>query len=143
MDSLIKKEYDYAIRICAYLAGYYQQGPIPVSKISNRLYISKPFTTKIIFKLRQAKIVNSVQGRVGGIFLDKNPSKLSLHDILVAMGFTATINECLQIEHVCPLLSMCKIHFFFAEQQDILEKNLKEKMISEFAFTDKNLEPVS
>ena len=54
MNSYITKELDYAIRISAYLAGYYQKGAIPVSRISQRLRITKPFATKIIYRLRQA-----------------------------------------------------------------------------------------
>ena len=142
MNSLIKKEYDYAVRICAYLAGYYGKGPVPVSRISQLLYISKPFTAKIIFKLRQGELVGSVQGKAGGIYLAKEPSTISLFTILDTMGFDATINECLQTEHVCPLLAMCKINTFFAGQQKNLIKSFQEKYISEFAFTDEQLGPI-
>ncbi len=142
MNSYITKELDYAIRICAYLAGYYQKGPIPVSRISQRLRITKPFATKIIYRLRQAKIVASVQGKNGGIYLAKNPIKLSMFAIFKAMGFSATLNECLQIEHVCPLSGMCRIHRFFAAQQEFLTQSFQKQMISDFAFTDKALETI-
>ncbi len=136
MNSYITKEVDYAIRICAYLAGYYQQGPIPVSKISQRLYITKPFATKIIYQLRLAHIVASIQGKNGGIYLAQNPAELSMQAVLQAMEFNTALNECLQIEDVCPLSGMCKIHHFFAKQQNSLTQSFRQQMIADFAFTD-------
>jgi hypothetical protein len=46
MNSLIKREFDYAIRICAYLAGKMGQGPVPISQISQKLLQS--FKNKMI-----------------------------------------------------------------------------------------------
>ncbi len=143
MNTLIKREYDYAIRICAYLAGYYNKKTIPVSHIAAKLYITKPFTTKIVYQLKKKKILDTVQGKQGGIFLNCPPEELSLFDILDAMEFNFAINECVNIPHICPLNTTCHIHLFFAEQQQILFNNLKSKTIAEFAFDDQNLNPSS
>ena len=142
MNAYITRELDYAIRICAYLAGYYQKDPIPVSRIAKRLSITKPFATKIIYRLRQTHVVDSVQGKHGGIYLAQNPAKLSMFSIFEAMEFKATLNECLQIEHVCPLSGACQIHRFFEEQQEKLTQSLKKQMIFDFAFTDDALDSI-
>ena len=134
MSVFIKREYDFAIRICAYLAGNYKKGPISVSKIAELLYISKPFATKIIYQLTSKKIITSVQGKAGGVYLSHNPGKLSLLAILQAMNFDSTINECKKVPTFCPLKATCKIHSFFNEQESILINNLKKATIAEFAF---------
>ena len=139
LNALIKREYDYAIRICAFLAGSYGKGPIPISVISRRLYISKPFTTKIAYKLKSAGLITTVQGKVGGAKLARDPRTISIYDVLEAMGFDAALNECLRADHFCPLLATCKIHLFFGQQQELLMDNFKRAKISDFAFTESDL----
>ena len=143
MNTFIKREYDYAIRICAYLAGQFQKGHAPIPAIATKLYLTRPFTTKIVYKLKNAGIVDTVQGKVGGVFLARPPEELTIYAILKAMGFNATINECLQKNYRCPLSSMCKIQSFFAVQQNLIIENFKKTKIAEFAFTDVDLIPVS
>jgi DNA-binding IscR family transcriptional regulator len=52
----VKREYDYAIRICAYLAGNYRKGPIFISQISEKLFITRPFAIKSVFQLKNRTI---------------------------------------------------------------------------------------
>ena len=137
----IKREYDYAIRICAYLAGNYRKGPIAVSELSEKLFITRPFATKIVFRLKLSNIVKTVQGKQGGIYLDQSPDKLSLHTIIEGMGHDVTISECIQRLDYCPLPPPCKIHSFFIEQEDSLINHLKSHYIAEFAFTDADFDP--
>jgi len=134
LNYFIKKEYDYAIRICAYLAGQKDKTPVAVSRISQAMHLTRPFTTKIVYTLIKSHILKSVQGKNGGIYLEKDATTLSVFDILLGMGFNTTLNDCLIEGHVCPLSEKCKIHRFFAEQEKLLFDNFKNKMISELIF---------
>lgn len=139
MAVFIKREYDYAIRICAYLAGHYTQKPIPLSSIASKLFISRPFATKIVYQLKKLAIINTVQGKDGGVFLNRPPEQLSFYDVLDAMGFDSSLNECLVNPGICPLVADCKIHDFFARQQNELLEKLKTTVISKYAFDDRDL----
>ena len=143
ISTLIKREYDYAVRICAYLAGQQEGNPIPISRIARLLQISKPFANKIIFQLRKADIIDTVQGRTGGIFLKPDAKQLSVFDILEAMGFDSVVNECLRNPTICPIIGFCKIHLFFGELQDLFVQKMKEKMISELVIYDHELETLT
>ena len=140
MNVFIKREYDYAIRMCAYLAGRDSDHPISLGLVSQKLAISRPFASKIIFKLRQKNIIGTTQGKYGGVYLKSDPHKLSLLDILKAMDFDSTLNECLHNPQICPLIPVCKIHVFFLQQETQLLNTLKEKKIIEFAFSDADLD---
>jgi Rrf2 family transcriptional regulator, nitric oxide-sensitive transcriptional repressor len=133
---LYKKDFDFAIRICSYLAGNKKNKPIPVSEISKKLLITKPYTTKIIYLLRKGNIVSSTQGKNGGIFLKKNPKSIFLLDILNCMGLTETVSECITEEHFCPLPAPCKIHSYFMNIENKLLDELKKKKLSQFSFSD-------
>lgn len=141
MNSFLKREYDYAIRICAYLAGKGYHIPVPLPQVAKVLYITKPFATKIVHKLKNCGITGAVQGKTGGIYLEKDPKKLSLLSILKSMGFNSTLNECIQDNHRCPLIKVCHIHDFFVETELELLSKFKTKMISELVIRDEDLFP--
>jgi DNA-binding IscR family transcriptional regulator len=56
----VKREYDSAIRICAYLAGNYRKGPISISQIFEKLFINRSFATKIVFQLKNRPIAEFI-----------------------------------------------------------------------------------
>lgn len=140
---LHKKEFDFAVRICAYLAGNTDKSPIPVSSLSKKLLITKPFATKIIYNLRQSDIVNSIQGKNGGIYLNKDPKSLSLFDILGAMGLKKTISECITEKDFCPLPAPCKVHSYFMKVENDILNDLKKKKILNFSFNDSDIKSIS
>lgn len=139
MPDLIKREWDYAIRLCAYLAGNYNNGHISLSHASKRLFLTRPMLNKIVFQLRGKGILDSVQGKYGGIFLKVDPQQLSIYDVLQAMGYNSNLNECVSKHTSCPLIRQCQVHLFFAEQEMNLIEAFKGKRISEVAFSDKDL----
>ncbi len=138
---LIKREYDYAIRICAFLAGHYHKGAMPLSFIAKRLLIPNSFARKIVHKLRVSGMINSVQGKYGGILLKKDPTEISILDILEAMDYNSAVNECLVNPAICPLVHLCKIHVFFSEVNTLVLNAFREKKISDFAITENDLQP--
>jgi Rrf2 family protein len=138
---LIKREYDYAIRICAYLAGHYRQGAISLSLISRRLLIPNSFARKIVHKLRQSDLIDSVQGKYGGILLTKDPTQISVLDVLKAMDYNSSVNECLVNPAICPLVKMCKIHLFFAGVEAQVINAFRQKKLSELTIREDDLKP--
>ena len=139
MAVFIKREYDYAIRICAYLASYYKREYLSVPEVSKKLFLTIPFTTKIVHQLKNENIIETIQGKYGGIRLKADPTKLTFYDILFAMGFDMTINECVKTPKICPLVDHCKIHIYFTDQEQMLVENLKNATINDFKITDDEL----
>ncbi len=140
MNPFIKREYDYAIRICAFLAGQDKGKAIPLSRIVKLLVIPKPFATKIAHKLKKAGVTGSVQGKTGGIFLHVDPHALSVLDILKAMNFDSTLNECIYHHDICPLVGICHIHNFFREEERRLLESFKNKKIADLAIRIKDMD---
>lgn len=139
MVAYIKREYDYAIRICAYLANFHRKEYIAVPIVSKKLYLTVPFTTKIVHQLKNKNIIETIQGKYGGIRLKISPNELSFFDILNAMGFNMTINECLKNPGICPIVKNCKVHRFFMSQEQMIIENLKDATINDFKITDDEL----
>ena len=140
MYYLAKKEYDYAIRICAYLAGSGDNSHFTIQELSSVLLISKPFATKIIYQLKKSKILNTTRGKKGGISLAINSANLSFYKIFEAMGLVRSVSDCVKDENFCPLPAPCNIHQYFINQELKIIEDLKKATINNFAFSNDNIE---
>ena len=138
-NSFIKREYDYAIRISSYLASIFPDGHRSISDIAHSLLLTKPVTSKIVHQLKKNQILKSVRGRNGGVKLDKNPKNLSFLDILTAMNFNSTLNECVKNPAICPLVPSCKIHMYFGNLEQKLLDTLENTFVSEFIISENSL----
>jgi len=136
---LAKKEYDYAIRICAYLAGSGDNKQFTIQELASALLISKPFATKIIYQLKQSGIVNTTRGKKGGVSLAIIPTKLSFYQIFEAMGLVRSVSACINDKNFCPLPAPCNIHQFFINHEMKIIEELKETTINNFAFSIEDL----
>ena len=67
-------------------------GPASVSAIATRQYLPIPYLEKLLIELRRAGLVESIRGVNGGYKLAKNPTQISLSDILVAVGESMVVD---------------------------------------------------
>jgi len=139
IHSFVKREDDYAIRISAFLASEYPNGFRAISDIANRLALTKPIASKIIHKLKKGNIVTSVRGRNGGVKLVNNPKTTSFLDILTAVGYNSTMNECLKNPSICPLVSFCKINLFWEKIELNIIDTLSKTYLSDFVIYESDL----
>ena len=68
-------------------------GPASVSAIANRQYLPIPYLEKLLIELRRAGLVESIRGVNGGYKLAKNPTQISLSDILIAVGESMVVDR--------------------------------------------------
>lgn len=63
-------------------------GPASVKAIAKRQDIPAPYLEKLLIEMRRAGLVESVRGTQGGYKLARQPAKISLGQILEAVGET-------------------------------------------------------
>ena len=68
-------------------------GPASVSAISTRQFLPMSYLEKLLIELRRAGLVESIRGVNGGYKLAKNPTQISLSDILVAVGESMVVDR--------------------------------------------------
>ena len=68
-------------------------GPASVNAIATRQYLPIPYLEKLLIELRRAGLVESIRGVNGGYKLAKNPTQISLSDILVAVGESMVVER--------------------------------------------------
>lgn len=138
MQTFITHEQDYALRIVAMLAGLTTGEHLSIKELSNRLLISKNFAARIAHKLKNAEVIGTNQGVTGGIFLKKDPTQLSVYDVLNVIGFRSKFNLCLDDSFECGLNAFCRFHKLFDSIENNIYTILKEKKISEFIISLNN-----
>lgn len=73
---------EYALLALVYLARHYEKGFISARKIAAEKAIPLTFLEQILLTLKSAKFLRSVKGKGGGFSLAKNPSDISLAEII-------------------------------------------------------------
>jgi Rrf2 family protein len=68
-------------------------GPASVSAIATRQFLPIPYLEKLLIELRRAGLVDSIRGVNGGYKLAKNPTQISLSDILIAVGESMVVDR--------------------------------------------------
>jgi Rrf2 family protein len=71
-----------------------QNRPVPAKEIANTQHISIKFLESILTKLKQGSILKSVRGPSGGYLLAKEPSAISVADVIRCIeGPLAAVGE--------------------------------------------------
>ena len=114
---------------------------VPISEIAERQQLSESYLEQLMGKLRKADIVKSVRGAQGGYILAKQPSEISVGDILRSLEGDLRPVDCLAIkdDKKCSNGEVCATKFVWEKinesindtvdgisLQDILDQNLKK-----------------
>lgn len=78
----------YSVKALLDLSLQPQFGPSSVKEIAQRQTLPAPYLEKLLIKMRHAGLVKSVRGAQGGYQLVHQPTKISLGQILEAVGET-------------------------------------------------------
>ncbi len=131
MVSLIKREYDYALRISAYLAALDPGEGKTIHQLAERLELSPALTTRIVYQLIRGKVLKSRRGRHGGIYFDRDLASTSMFDILSAMEYDSSVNACLVQEDICPLVRVCPIRRNLMKIDEDLIRFFRNRMLKD------------
>ncbi|MEX0766977.1 MAG: Rrf2 family transcriptional regulator [Microthrixaceae bacterium] len=84
----ITAKVDYAVRACVELAHRYaldSREPTTAEKLGAHQNIPKKYLENILTELRKAKIVSSQRGPIGGYWLTRDPSTITVADVIRAV----------------------------------------------------------
>ena len=86
---------DYAVQILRYLHEH-QYEAVSAKEIVDATGVTYTFVMKLSACLKDAYMIEVVQGRQGGYTLRKPVHQISLYDVYTAVGGKLQINNCLQ-----------------------------------------------
>lgn len=124
---LITREADYALRILRTLANGAQQ---TAPQICQEEQIPDKFVYKIAKKLERAGMIQITRGAEGGCRLVADLHRVSLYDLMEALGADRLVNACMQPGYCCNWQGIhtrpCEVHLQLQQIQDKIDGLLRE-----------------
>ena len=98
----------YSLRFMIDLAQHYSEGYIALKDIANRQRKKKKYLEQIIPFLNRGKLLVSNKGHMGGYMLSKDPSEITMKDVLLCAEGSLTPVSCMDNEpNLCEKCNEC------------------------------------
>lgn len=120
----ITLEADYAVRIVSCLSKAEKR--LDAKTISEQASVTQRFALKILRKLVANGLIKSFKGTQGGYELAKNPSEISLKDVIETVEGQYHFSRCLSEEYGCNrgMSGHCQFQRVFAQISEDVAKKL-------------------
>ena len=99
----------YGVRLMNELALRHGGGPVILKDIAHTQEISEKYLSKLIIPLKVAKLVRASRGSHGGYNLTRDPSEISIREIVEVLEGDLTTVECLHDEGTCTRSPDCPV----------------------------------
>lgn len=105
----LSKLSDYAIVVLSRLAG--EQGDVLTSaNLSEDTGIPEPTVSKVLKLLTRQGIVTSVRGAGGGYMLERNPTEITVTELITALEGPIALTSCVDKNHSdCMIDTLCPL----------------------------------
>lgn len=112
----------YGLRAMLELALHCEEGPVPLRKVAEMQDISFKYLEQLTADLKDAGLVQSVQGAGGGYKLARPPSEIKLIEIMRALEGELAPVECVGSPEVCSKTRTCATREVWSEVESALKE---------------------
>jgi Rrf2 family transcriptional regulator, iron-sulfur cluster assembly transcription factor len=136
--NLLRQNTDYAFRMLVGLGKRHGE-LVNVRSLAEECRVPYQFAAKIMQKLHDEGIVESVMGPRGGFRLARHPSGIDLFDVIRIVQGPIVLNTCLLGEDACERKANCPISGKLAGLQTIMEAYLRGVTLDDLLAGNANL----
>ncbi len=130
---ILSRKSRYGLRALIDLGKNSECGHVSLASIAERNHISAQYLEQIFAALRRAGIIRSVKGAQGGYFLAKDPSEITVAEILHALDGAYHIEpEKLQDDGISQTVQTCVIDRLNEAFDSILEEETLGGLIAHY-----------
>ena len=112
---------EYGLRAVMELASNYEQKPLPLKVIAQRQGISVKYLERIIAVLKNAGIVNSIRGSLGGYMLAKAPDQIKAIECFRCLEGPVSLVDCVYNKASCNRFADCMVKGLWKQVNDAIE----------------------
>ena len=124
MGDLVRRNTDYSLRLMVNLAKNYGDGPISTRAAAAEEDVPYQLACKLMQKLQKSELIRSCMGPKGGFRLEREPSKISLREVVETIQGPISINRCLMAAGACQNQRNCTARVKLAELQQYVRDYL-------------------
>jgi Rrf2 family protein len=131
----VSKKTDYALRALFTLVDHFGGAPIPIRELARRNDVPKRFLEQIMLQLKARGWVQSTAGIRGGYLLAKNPSKITMGEVVRHFdGILAPI-DCVSVTGYerCSQEPVCKFRRVFLDARNYVAGVMDKATLAEVA----------
>ncbi|GAA3573487.1 RrF2 family transcriptional regulator [Mycolicibacterium helvum] len=129
---------DFALRVLMYLrASSERRGSVGEIAIAHR--VSRNHLDKVVQRLAAAGIVESTRGRAGGVRLVRDPSTITVGEVMRTMESDFAVVECLGPVRYCRIAGVCGARDVFSRALDAYLSVLDSATLDDIAANDQGL----
>ncbi|MFN4215829.1 MAG: RrF2 family transcriptional regulator [Brevinematales bacterium] len=96
---------------------------VPLSEIAEKEAISEKYLEHIINRLKVAGIVQAQRGIKGGYILAKNPSEISLLEVVETLEGPLALVDCVR-KRTCPRMALCPTQWVWDRLSTVIQQEL-------------------
>ena len=112
----LTKTTDFALRLLIYLAATKNQ-PETMPRLAEKLKIPYNNLSKLVQALHKREIIQTQQGKNGGIRLMRPAEQITLKDVIEGVEGPTHFSDCLNDETFCSMNNLCKLKGVFHDVQ--------------------------
>ena len=121
----------YGLRTLMDIAVHQAQGPVNLNDIAERQGISAKYLWQIVNLLKTAGFVRGTRGPKGGYVLLRNPTDISLLDVIQILEGPVSLVECVDDPDFCVRVENCVAHSVWAEVSQAFRDALARVSLAE------------
>lgn len=131
MTVIFSKKCELGLQAVLFLSTQDNSKKFSAHSISEKMNVPREFVSKVLQLLVNNGIVGSQRGKEGGFFLKKDPSKIRLIDIVIAIDGLEIFHKCVLGFKGCSLEEPCPVHDKWGKLREETYKMLSEETLAE------------
>ena len=130
----------YGLRVLIILGVYYNKKLLQIKDIAEREDLTEKYLEQIFISLKAANFVKSVRGAKGGYYLSKNPSEITIREIIERLEGSLFPTDCAENSSVCSRSFCCVTTDLWKELGNMIYQFLENKTLRDLvdAYENKN-----
>lgn len=124
---------DYSLRVLLYLSTHHERR-VPLPEISAAYGVSQHHLVKVVQRLVDERLVESVRGRGGGLRLGRPARDINVAAVVRLTEPNLTLVECFDARsNACPIAAACGLKTALARAQNAFFAELEQYSLADFS----------
>jgi len=134
---LVPMKIDYGVRILVHLATLPEDSIAKGAEISKARHIPEKFLFQISNDLIEKNFIRSVRGPNGGYVLGRNPSEISIAEVIQGLDKTMAPVSCIEFPDLCQVSGQCSQQDMWSDVEKTLVSKLETITVKDLADKDR------